>query len=199
MSIADRIAVMNLGVLEQMDSPEEIYARPSTLFVATFIGTMNRLDAFVEAEGRIRAGPFAFEQPQGMQSTPEGPLVAGIRPEDLLIETGGDGIRAQIEHVVDLGHYRRVSLRAEGVSLLAFTAKSDELPTDQATLRARRVLVYADDRLVGVSEPMHAAAEGLVASRQSIEFAPGRFDEPVPKPYRIRATCTMVSQTPEEL
>jgi putative spermidine/putrescine transport system ATP-binding protein len=154
MSIADRIAVMNLGVLEQMDSPEEIYARPSTLFVATFIGTINRLDAFVEAEGCIRAGPFAFRPPQGMLLVPAEQLVAGIRPEDLLIETGGDGVPAQIEHVVDLGHYRRVSLRAEGVSLVAFTAKSDELPMDQPTLRARRVLVYADNRLVGVVEPV---------------------------------------------
>src|SRR5712691_3689392 len=59
MSIADRIAVMNAGVLEQMDSPEEIYARPATLFVATFIGTMNRLDAHVSGDGRLTAGPFS--------------------------------------------------------------------------------------------------------------------------------------------
>src|SRR3982075_518333 len=45
MSIADRIAVMHAGVLEQLATPAEIYAHPATLFVATFIGTMNRLDA----------------------------------------------------------------------------------------------------------------------------------------------------------
>ena len=152
MSIADRIAVMNLGVLEQMDSPDEIYARPATLFVATFIGTMNRLDAFVETEGRIRAGPFAFRPPDGMPSAAAGPLVAGIRPEDLMIQSGGDGVPAQIEHVVDLGHYRRVSVRVDGVSLLAFTSKGEELPTNQPTVRARSVLLYADSRLVGASE-----------------------------------------------
>ncbi len=152
MSIADRIAVMNLGVLEQMDSPAEIYARPATLFVATFIGTMNRLDAFVDPEGLIRAGPFAFRPPDGMPSAPAGPLVAGIRPEDLLIESRGDGVPAHIEHVVDLGHYRRVTLKADGVGVLSFTAKADELPSDQPTVRARRVLVYADGRLLGVSE-----------------------------------------------
>src|ERR687885_1209878 len=59
MSIADRIAVMNVGVLEQMDSPEEIYARPATLFVATFIGTMNRLEAHAAGDGRLLAGPFS--------------------------------------------------------------------------------------------------------------------------------------------
>src|SRR6202048_3912547 len=54
MSIADRIAVMNAGVLEQMDTPREIYARPATLFVATFIGTMNRIDAHVDPSGWVR-------------------------------------------------------------------------------------------------------------------------------------------------
>ena len=61
MSIADRIAVMNVGVLEQMDTPEEIYARPATLFVATFIGTMNRLDAIYDPpSASLRAGPFVM-------------------------------------------------------------------------------------------------------------------------------------------
>jgi len=41
-SIADRIAVMQDGVLEQSATPSELYARPATRFVATFIGTMNR-------------------------------------------------------------------------------------------------------------------------------------------------------------
>src|SRR5207237_2675365 len=78
MSIADRIAVMNAGVLEQMDAPEEIYARPATLFVATFIGTMNRLDAFLDGDSRLRAGPFELPPPDGPR--PEGALVAGVRP-----------------------------------------------------------------------------------------------------------------------
>src|SRR5438094_4468860 len=59
LSIADQIAVMNVGVLEQMASAEEIYARPATLFVATFIGTMNRLDAVYDPGSHtLRAGPF---------------------------------------------------------------------------------------------------------------------------------------------
>src|SRR5438105_8641731 len=105
MSIAHRIAVMNAGVLEQMDSPEEIYARPATLFVATFIGTMNRLDAHF-ADGRLVAGPFEGAW-VGAVASPEAQLVAGVRPEDLVLESGGDGVPARIDSVVDLGHYRR--------------------------------------------------------------------------------------------
>src|SRR5882762_8145566 len=120
MSIADRIAVMNAGVLEQMDSPEEIYARPATLFVATFIGTMNRLDASVDQAGWVRAGPFAAPLPAQSQLAAGQPLVAGIRPEDLVLESAGEGVAAQIDSDIDLGHYRRVSLRVEGASLLVF-------------------------------------------------------------------------------
>ncbi len=71
MSIADRIAVMRAGVLEQMDSPEALYARPATLFVATFLGAMNRLDARVDANGQLRAGPFRLDPPP---ATPPDPI-----------------------------------------------------------------------------------------------------------------------------
>jgi ABC-type Fe3+/spermidine/putrescine transport system ATPase subunit len=154
MSIADRIAVMNVGVLEQMDAPEEIYARPATLFVATFIGTMNRLDAHVDADGRLRAGPFVVEAPPGIVSSGAASLVAGVRPEDVLLESGGDGTPARIDQVVDLGHYRRVTLSTEAAAnLLAFVPKAEPLPSEQVTVRARRVLVYADGHLAGVAAP----------------------------------------------
>ena len=157
MSIADRIAVMNNGVLEQVDSPEQIYARPATLFVATFIGTMNRLEAHLTADGRLVAGPFsapmAFaDGPTATSSRTERALVAGIRPEDLHLASGGEGVRARIDHVVDLGHYRRVTLTTSGSSLLAFVPKSESVPTEQATVIARRVLVYADGHLIGAAE-----------------------------------------------
>src|SRR5215831_17557521 len=109
MSISDRIAVMNVGVLEQMDVPSEIYARPATLFVATFIGSMNRLPAHLDAEGQLRAGPFRVARPEGAPLSPEAELVAGVRPEDVIVESAGDGPAARIDQVVDLGHYRRVT------------------------------------------------------------------------------------------
>jgi ABC-type Fe3+/spermidine/putrescine transport system ATPase subunit len=158
MSIADRIAVMNVGVLEQMDAPDEIYARPATLFVAAFIGTMNRLEAGLDADGRLRAGPFRVAPPDGLRSVGDAALIAGVRPEDVILEAGGGGSPARIEQVVDLGHYRRVMLSTEEqTSLLAFVPKSDDLPSESVTVRARRLLVYADGRLAGVSEPSVAA------------------------------------------
>jgi ABC-type sugar transport system ATPase subunit len=142
-----------------MDGPEEIYARPATLFVATFIGTMNRLVADLDADGRLRAGPFRVVAPEGISSASDSALVAGVRPEDVILESGGEGSAARIDQVVDLGHYRRVTLStAEQASLLAFVPKADALPSESVTVRARRVLVYADGRLAGVSEPLAGAA-----------------------------------------
>jgi hypothetical protein len=84
--------------------------------------------------------------------TPGQPVVAGIRPEDLLLESRGEGVPARLDSSIDLGHYRRVTLSADGNSLLAFVPKSESIPTDGLTVRPSRVLVYADGRLAAVSE-----------------------------------------------
>ncbi len=60
LSIADRIAVMSKGHLEQLDTPSNVYATPRTLFVADFIGTMNILDALLLFG---RTAPFAWRIP----------------------------------------------------------------------------------------------------------------------------------------
>jgi putative spermidine/putrescine transport system ATP-binding protein len=166
MSIADRIAVMNAGVLEQMAAPSEIYARPSTLFVATFIGTMNRLEAHLVAGGCLQAGPFCIAPPSDL---PSGEAVVGIRPEDLVLSSGGDGAPARIEQVVDLGHYRRVTLKVEGApqGLLAFAAKAETIPTEDVRVAPRRVLVYAEGRLAGVSELARPAPAEILVQRMS--------------------------------
>jgi putative spermidine/putrescine transport system ATP-binding protein len=154
MSIAERIAVMNVGVLEQMDSPEEIYARPATLFVATFIGSMNRLDGAYDPDGRLRAGPFVLPVPSEVLLNSGQSIVAGIRPEDLVLESDGEGVRARVESDIDLGHYRRITLTAEGVPLLVFAPKAyGAMPLESLTVRPTRVLIYADGRLAGVTGP----------------------------------------------
>jgi putative spermidine/putrescine transport system ATP-binding protein len=171
MSIADRIAVMNTGVLEQMDSPEEIYARPATLFVATFIGTMNRLDAAFDHAGWLRAGPFVLPVPSDVRLSPGMTIVAGIRPEDLVLESAGEGAAARVESDIDLGHYRRVTLSADGVSLLAFAPKAaGAVPSEALTVRPSRVLIYADGRLAGVSES--AADRTLQPAPVAVRRAP---------------------------
>lgn len=84
MSIADRIAVMNRGKIEQLGSPIAIYDEPATPFVNSFIGSSNILDGVVE-DGRIRLSVGAI-LPWGAQNLPQGRSVqVSIRPEQLML------------------------------------------------------------------------------------------------------------------
>ena len=60
LTMSDRIAVMNRGVIEQLDDPEEIYERPSTTFVAGFIGVSNLMPGEVVATGTGNSGSCAW-------------------------------------------------------------------------------------------------------------------------------------------
>jgi multiple sugar transport system ATP-binding protein len=88
MSMADRIAIMNGGRVEQIGSPQEVYDRPASLFVADFIGSppMNLL----RFDGSLRPGDEAVSfhgtsivVPAIGEARAEGPLVLGVRPEHI--------------------------------------------------------------------------------------------------------------------
>jgi putative spermidine/putrescine transport system ATP-binding protein len=82
LSVADRVGVLRAGRLEQVASPADLYERPATVFVAQFVGTMNRLPATVGAGGAEVLGlrrPVAGDTPSG------GRVVALVRPEALTV------------------------------------------------------------------------------------------------------------------
>ena len=88
MSMADRIIVMNHGVIEQIGAPQEIYDRPRTMFVADFIGSPSM--SFLRFEGAVRSGQSSVavgeavvEVPELRESFAHGPLALGIRPEQV--------------------------------------------------------------------------------------------------------------------
>ena len=93
MSMADTIAVMNGGRVEQIGSPQEIYDRPASMFVADFIGSpsMN----FLKFESGLRLGDqsinfhdTSIEVPQVREERAAGPLVLGVRPEHIRFSDG---------------------------------------------------------------------------------------------------------------
>jgi len=86
MAMADRIAVMNHGVVEQVASPRDIYDRPASLFVADFIGSppMNFLpfrDSLAAGARAIRLGERDVAIPAAREAVAESDLVLGVRPE----------------------------------------------------------------------------------------------------------------------
>ena len=89
MTLADRVAVMNEGVISQLDTPERIYNDPANLFVAGFIGSpsMNLIPGKMR-EGNFEYGEFSIKLTRGDHEQ----CVLGIRPEDMEITRPGDGI-----------------------------------------------------------------------------------------------------------
>ncbi|KWF23277.1 ABC transporter ATP-binding protein [Burkholderia pseudomultivorans] len=86
MTLASRVAIMKDGVLQQIDAPERIYNEPANAFVAAFIGSpaMNLLN------GEGREGKFVMPDGFVLPVVPprSGPLTLGVRPEDVLIDSG---------------------------------------------------------------------------------------------------------------
>jgi putative spermidine/putrescine transport system ATP-binding protein len=86
LAMADLVAVMDHGRLEQVGPPEALFERPATPFVAGFVGRSSRLDAVVEAPGRLRVGGELLEA----EETPRpGPAQVFIRPHRVLLGAEG--------------------------------------------------------------------------------------------------------------
>ncbi len=83
LSMADRIVVMNHGVIEQVGTPIEVYRNPGTLFVADFIGEMNQLSASAGSKNKVRVGKSEFSCVAHEYSDGEN-VIATIRPEDII-------------------------------------------------------------------------------------------------------------------
>jgi sn-glycerol 3-phosphate transport system ATP-binding protein/multiple sugar transport system ATP-binding protein len=92
MSLGDRIGIMNLGRLEQVGPPLEVYDRPATLFCARFIGSppMNLVDVELANGSLTGPGGLRIAPPGGLARGAK--LVAGLRPEALEVtELGAEG------------------------------------------------------------------------------------------------------------
>ena len=81
MTLGQRVAVMRDGRIQQVDTPQELYARPANLFVAAFIGSpaMNLVEAEI-GHGQVQFGGYAIPL-QAAEAPPAGHVIAGIRPE----------------------------------------------------------------------------------------------------------------------
>ena len=114
MAMADRIAVMNHGVVEQIGKPQEIYDLPATMFVADFVGSpsMN----FIRFEGRlkpsdrsVRLGEINVPIPEACEPAASDSLVLGVRPEHVFIADSAL-IRARVFGAEYLGTTQIVTL-----------------------------------------------------------------------------------------
>ncbi|WP_156722754.1 ABC transporter ATP-binding protein [Streptomyces apocyni] len=124
LSMADRVAVLNAGRLEQCAAPSELYERPATAFVAEFVGTMNRLPGRMTDSGRVAV--VGTEQPVD-GAAPEGArdVEVLVRPENVTATVEPDG-DATVVAASFFGSVTRVLLDLPGgVSVKADLASRD--------------------------------------------------------------------------
>jgi iron(III) transport system ATP-binding protein len=105
-SVADRIAVLDQGRIQQVGTPVELYDHPASRFVASFLGTANMIDGEV-TDGRFVADGFALET----AGVPSGQAAISIRPQDITIGPAGTGIQATVAHREFLGSVTRYKIR----------------------------------------------------------------------------------------
>lgn len=112
LAISDRIAVMHNGVIQQIDTPQNIYQRPVNTFVSTFIGLSNILDTEIDKEDSsvvVFEGGYRVRMENLRDTVRAGQkMLVSVRPEEFTIKTAGEGLKATIMSSVFLGlttHY----------------------------------------------------------------------------------------------
>ena len=152
MSMADRIAVLREGTIQQVDAPEKVYNEPANRFVATVVGSppMNFLPAQATvSNGTLHVVHDAFEvtaPASGAAKDAAGACWVGIRPEDVHVEPGGAGIVASVYVTEPLGGETVVDLRIGGRVVKALVPPTLKLEQDQkvaVTLDPKRLHVFA--------------------------------------------------------
>ncbi len=126
-AMADRIGVMNLGRLLEMDNPQELYTRPATRFVATFLGAANLLLARQTKDG-VRFGKTAVNahpSNAGHGGGRDHEVVAVVRPEEIEVAPRRDTLTAlylahgSVEEVLFTGALERMRIRMDNGSEVA--------------------------------------------------------------------------------
>jgi len=104
MTMGDRVAVLKDGILQQCDTPRGMYDRPQNVFVAGFIGSpaMNLFDVPV-VDGGVKFGTATHPIERSFLTDVGKEVTLGIRPEDLTISAGGEGLPVTVEVVEELG------------------------------------------------------------------------------------------------
>jgi iron(III) transport system ATP-binding protein len=164
LSVADRIVVMNHGVIEQVGTPEQVYREPASPFVADFVGRVNVLPATVVRPSQLHIGASVFETtgpaPQGATGLE---IKVYLRPEDVLARPLADNstaeqafgpgtanvFEARIDKVEFLGAYclARVGSPALGEHGLTVVLSMNFLAEHRLTAGSRLALRLLPDRI----------------------------------------------------
>jgi multiple sugar transport system ATP-binding protein len=148
MTLGDRIVLLDHGVIQQVDTPMNIYQRPANQFVASFIGS----PAMNFIRGQLTSGRFIIERAADFMpvdastlkldsSLPDGPAVLGVRPEDLIAHGNGQGAplgTVTLDVVEHMGHGTIAHFALAGSDHVArLAADARVVPGDRVPLAIR--------------------------------------------------------------
>ncbi len=150
LTMADRIVVMNHGVIEQIGTPTEIYRKPASAFVADFIGTMNFVSGVVARRGAVSFGKVELSCAETLNGLePGAPVTIAVRPEDIAVRNLEDGagnrFQARIEQLEFLGSFYR--------GLLVPAGAEEQTLTADFSINAVRDLGLSDGMTLPVAVP----------------------------------------------
>lgn len=131
LSMSDRVVVMNGGIAEQVGAPFEVYNRPSTRFVATFVGTLNIFDAVVEGAESVAIGGVPVRLAEPVAAAKGARVSVALRPEAVHMgrKDGAEAVLpAVIQSVEFLGSIIRVRADVAGTVVALDTFNRSDAP-----------------------------------------------------------------------
>ncbi len=137
LSMADRVVVMNAGRIEQVGTPREVYERPTTPFVADFVGKINVLPAVAEGAGRYRVGSVTLAA-ERQDIAPGTPVKLYLRPEEIGLHVNGhaapDALAAKVAKIEFLGAFCMVGIALDAAGTPALVASVPRHQVDTGKL-----------------------------------------------------------------
>ncbi len=213
MTMGDRIAVMNSGLLQQVDAPETLYDNPVNKFVAGFIGSprMNFVPGrLASSDGRASVTFLGITTPLGTGSrlaagAADGDVTVGIRPEDLMWRpaAGPDctlTLNAEVDVVEPMGHEAYVTALCAGETVTSrFPPRSGVRTHERVELALNPARLHLFDAQSGITilqRPVAAAVETLrsVGEARINEPAEGRSERHgQPEAHRVPTRSEEIS------
>ena len=154
LTMADRIVVMDHGVIVQVGDPVEIYRAPATPFVADFVGTMNFLPGIAADRRRVRVGDVDLECAGEVDwMEPGSSVTVCVRPEELMVadasRDGPNAMPTNVDGIEFLGAFYRATLAVEGMGTERLTADIPPNLVRSLDIRegANLTVIFPDDRI----------------------------------------------------
>jgi sulfate transport system ATP-binding protein len=143
LELADRVAILNHGQIEQVGAPDEVHDAPKSAFVCGFVGEANRYEGAVDG-GLFRSGAVELPAPAQLKA---GKALAFVRPHHFSL-AGGEGLAVRIDRVVKQGPLARLEGHAlDGQRIEATFARQEveRLDGGEVRLSARKVMLFGED------------------------------------------------------